>query len=330
VEANGAQTVVVRLPSHLVRDIGQKVETNGSYESISEFVALAVANQLALEGNEDGLPNPQGGASIGPEHGWLLFGRPPSDAPWFAEPRDIAFAPLFVLTNRLFPVKLACRVLANLQAAHQPVPIALFHREAVANARQLGLRLRSEDERERRRGGDRRWVALPVGPDEHAAGSRFAQFFTLGISGSGDPTGLLPQLSLAYPSADHTCGLTELGWELAAAPNPVLGETGEPATLGQEERACLMKAVRSNPPELRSVAEFVDVVDAVAGSQAEVDAALQRAHSDWRQERATAHRAAMLGRLRDIGLVELDGRGPAGRIRLDSALKNLIVNEEET
>lgn len=320
------QAVVARLPARLLREVNRYIDEHPGYGSVSEFIAVAVANQLELE---DGPGTPGIAAVAADSSSAELLRRPQAETPVLVEPQVVQHEPLFVLTNRLFPLKLSCRILANLQAVEGPVHVDRFQGEAASEARRLGLRLREEDRRNGRRGGDRRWVALPVGPDEHAAGSRFAQFFTLGLSGSGDPSGPLPQVGLAYPSADRACALTQLGWELAEAPNPILGESDEPGMLGSHERETLVRALHLNPAELASVREFAELVHRKAGRQAEVDAGLKLAHPGWNRERATAHRAAMVGRLRDLGVAEVEGRGPAGRIRLEADMHQLINGQEE-
>lgn len=314
--ADPEQTVVLRLPAELVRRGRSFADAHAdAYGSFSELVGAALANQLELEAEGHAGPSGEGGGSG-------LLGRrllPPD----LAEPPEVDRGPLFVLTNRLFPLKVSCRVLANLQSSGA-VPAGEFQAAAARAARLLGLRLRDEDARAGRRGPDRRWIALPVGDDEHAALARYAQFFALGISGSGSPTGPLPQLSLATAVGDGgECRLTQLGWDVAEAANPVLdGDEAEPL-LDSTERRLFIEALRTNPAETEAIAEFRGAVEGAAGIQSEVDAAIQRAHEGWNRERAAAQRAAMVGRLHDLGLASVDGRGPAAAISLDEGVDEL-------
>lgn len=223
--------------------------------------------------------------------------------------------PLFVLTNRLFPIKVACRVAANLTDG-SPIALREFNRTAAEVARGLGESLRREDEQANRKGQARRWIGLPVSADRDPALRRFASSFTLRADGSGAARGPMAQLGLAdLVGEDHDAQLTETGWKLAAAASPILDESGE-GTLGLVERTIFTEALRRQPSERQAALEFINFVEEVGGAQSEVDARLGTRHPDWSSTRVTSHRAAMLGRMSDLGLVSVEGRGGTALITL--------------
>jgi hypothetical protein len=64
-----------------------------------------------------------------------------------------------------------------------------------------------------------------------------------------------------------------------------------------------------------------------AGVQGAIDDALQSLNPDWSDKQTVAHRAAMLGRLRDLGLASVEGRGPTAVIGLLTADVLDVVGE---
>jgi hypothetical protein len=315
-----AQTLIIRLPATITRQVTDYVDRHDSYRSVSEFAAVALANQLALENDASGLES-------NPPSEPAVFVSPVAGEPYLSLDPDLSFTggggalpvnpePLSPLTNRLFPMKLACRVIGS-EAAHDGLDVDQLHEVASGVARKVGLWLRQEDRSKGFRANQRRWIALPVGEDERAARERFAAHFTLHLGPDGTSDGPLSQLGLAFAREPRTpVKLTPLGYAMASAPNPVLDGTEESGVLGNEEREFFLEAIRGNAAEVAAVAEFGDLVDLVAGEQQAVDARLQKLHTGWSQAQAVSHRAAMIGRLSDLALAEVDGRGPQARIRL--------------
>lgn len=317
-------TVVVRLPRPLARRVGAYLRAGSAYDDLSELVTVALENQLALEGAPAALgrsasePGLEGTSTIAAL-------RMPGAPPGVADPRE-AFEPLFSMTNRLFPLKVAVRVLANLP---EDASLNDFQYGAAQAARALGQRLRVEDAQAGRKGPDRRWIALPVADNEDAALNRFVNHFTLTLSSDGMASGPLAHLGLAALSGGRA-RLTKLGLDLALAQSPLLDDGGDGiALLSDDERQLLMRAIRGNPGEIGAIHEFVEIAQNHGGRQEDVDAALRMAHASWSEAQAVAQRAAMVGRLRDLGLATVEGRGPTARIRLDDRIKTRMKEEED-
>jgi hypothetical protein len=324
---DNSQALIVRLDAALARRARQIVAGHSSYADLSELVAVALENQLALEG-----AHAEGEASATPRRAHAggdgaaeslvrLLARP-QETPRTVERAPAPAEALFSMTNRLFPLKVAARVLAN---SERGVHVEAFQRDAAAAARALGLKLRAEDSQSARRAGSRRWIALPVGEDEAAALNRYVHHFTL-LETSAGAGGPLANLGLAGIAEDDSPALTELGAQLALAENPVLDRGGSSdAVLGEEERQLMSRALRSNPHEVAALRQFHGVVGDHGGRQQDVDASLRLANAGWSQAQAVAQRAAMVGRLRDLGLAEVEGRGPAARIRLAPQTESVLM-----
>jgi hypothetical protein len=242
-----------------------------------------------------------------------ITARPTGEAPLELADPVAPEGQLQFLTNRFGPIKLAARVLANMSLTGAWPAVADFQTQAATVARRVGQRLRVEDTEHGRRGVDRRWVAYPVGEGERAAFERYTFSFTL-FPGDVEATGALAQLGLANID-DGRAVLTAIGWEFAAAPSPTLDGDGL-GTLSADEvgivRGCLLRL----PDEAAAIREFIKAVRTAAGVQGRVDELLGAWHADWTVDRAAAERSAMLGRLGELGVLRVTGRGPNARIEL--------------
>jgi hypothetical protein len=299
------QVFVLKLPTELARRVLSLVESdNGSYGSVQEFIRVAVENQLHLEsGNVPGSEAPYGTDSLS------LLILPTNEPPAFVGSVDATDAPLFHMTNRLAPLKIAVRVLANLQAGGAAPTVKEFQRRSASAARALGLRLRIEDVASR--GSVRRSVGFPVGEEPELSMARFVTSFTVWSDGgrAAGPLAILGFVGIV----DGRAALTESGWRLAVMPTPMLKEI--PGTvLSADEAKVLRDAILATAAERAETQALLEIIRSVNGGQSAIDRKLQTEHRDWSQNRVVAHRAALVGRLADVGVVVIEGRGRTARI----------------
>ena len=206
--------------------------------------------------------------------------------------------------------------------------VKTFHTTAGLAARALGFELRGLDRADSVTGRDKRWTGYPVGQDERSSLARFAVSFTLAAT-DGGASGPLVILGLAAAIDGGRVALTEAGWRLALAPNPLLGESGA-GTLSDEERALLTNQVSGAPGERAAVVEFFELVVQANGSQKKVDELLGLRHDDWSKNRTTAHRAAMVGRLGELRMLERCGRGTSAQLSLLRAGERFSEESKDT
>lgn len=244
----------------------------------------------------------------------LTLARPSSGLPvQLADAEPASVLPLPFLTNRMNPIKAGVRALANLAARDGEWPrLHDFQAKAGHAARDHGLQLQAEDRAAGRRARLKRSVAWPIGANPASALERFAFAFTLAADGDS-PVGPLATLGLATLSRGRAV-LTTPGWELASAPSPVLD--GGEGTLSADEIAILRKCLLRSAPEREAVAEFIRAVRRAAGAQPRIDELLGSWHSDWSADQAAAQRSAMIGRLQELGIVEITGRGARAVVAL--------------
>lgn len=310
------QSLLVHIDSALARRVRVFLgaEEHG-YSSLSEFTEVALLNQLDIELNgRDQLVNDHAETGgVGPaldDESLSLVLLPAGSEPVLVEPAQ-GGAALFILTNRLSPLKVATRVLANLGLTGQWPKARDFQEAAAAEARRLGLELRERDRSEARSGSKRMSIGYPVGKDEQAALDRFIFSFTVTLR-DGQCIGPLATLGLANSVVDRIA-LTEAGWALATAPSPLLDYQGN-ETLSEDEARILRNRIREAADERAAVAEFMSVVKKAAGAQGRVDELLASLHPDWSSDLTIAHRSAMLGRLSDARAIAVSGRGPMATI----------------
>jgi hypothetical protein len=217
------------------------------------------------------------------------------------------------LMNRFSPLKGSVRALANLAIRDGEWPqLRDFQAEAGHAARACGVRLLSEDRATGRRAREKRSVAWPIGSNPASALERYAFAFTLSLEGQ-TPAGPLATLGLATV-VDGRAALTKPGWELASAPSPVLD--GGDGTLSDDEIVILRDRLLQAPSERQAIVEFLSAVRRAAGAQPRVDELLSTWHAEWSADQAAAQRSAMIGRLSELGVLNVSGRGGKAAIRL--------------
>lgn len=323
--------LLVHLPAEQSRRALSIVNRPDSpYTSLSEFIAVAVENQLGLEELAPETPTRQVTARARTKSD--APAKPPSAvrASPRAEPKPVpprvdtagdllrqpdpgeletrppkppGADPLSPFTNRINPLVAGPRALVNMMAGGGAPTVERFLEEAAAAARRHGLRLRAVDERAGRRGRHRRWTAWPVGDEEAKSLVRFRKSFLLwserdGVGG--------PLVELGLVAADE--GLiypTPLAVTLATGTIPVLDDDSDDLLL-EPHRTVLAERLVSLPGERAEIMAFLDAVDATGGAQDEVDKHVGHRHPQWTDAQLVSSRAAMIGRLRDLLVVDVD------------------------
>lgn len=311
------QVTVIQLDEAIAREMRTMVASpNSGFRSVDEFVEVAIRNQLVLQSaplahgsaaeEENGHP-----LSVQP-----LLARPKEKlAPAFATP-GASGSTISALTNRLSPLKMALRVACNLASESKWPTVRSFHYAAASCARSVGVRLRAEEERCGTRGSERRSTAYPCGEDERKALDRFIAHFTT-AKRPGSAPGPLEILGLVALDDDRL-RLSADGWALGIEASPLLGEC-EGSTLSDAERKIFLRRIANSPGESQAIREVLRTIKRAAGNQQRVDELISLAHADWTPTFAISHRAAIVGRTRELGLVDLKGRGVEAKLLLTTA-----------
>jgi len=327
------QSLVIWLPALQARRIRQLVDTiDSGYESVDEFVRVAVENQLSLESGKEssgGIQNPasevigeRGHAIIHPVtlrdenlrvHNSAVsdslpesfLRRPKASDLELLKSQSAAGLPLSSFTNRLAPILAGPRVLANMSQVYGPPTVEAYLGLTAKVSRTFGLRLKAEDEIATRRGRNRRSTAWPTGDDESKSLIRFRSCFMFTTEKGGGFMG--PLLELGFVAiADGNAYLTSIGASFAILESPAIDLPGHTEVLSADHKAILAQSIVRIPGELQEIETFLDAMETASGSQDKMDLLLGEAHPEWSEAQIVSHRAAMVGRLRDIEVIEVE------------------------
>lgn len=319
----GKQSIIVRMEETLARKARRFLEEpDAGYASLDELVEVALRNQLALDMVDELRSDAPGAASTRSADSleetdraaMPLLDQPDLEPDNLAETPEVVPGRLFLLTNRLGPTKVACRVLSRMRDERQEwPPLEVFQDLAADAARALGGQLQAEDREEGRAGRAKRSVGFPTGKSEEKAKRRFVSSFTITEAKEG-AEGPMAVFGLATLHDDRVL-LTGAGWELAVAPSPLVDGEGDKA-LSAVESELFRERLCHAPDELEAVQGFLDAVAAAQGRQGDVDEILLDRRQDWSPSKVASHRAALLGRLTDMEVVAVDGRGDDAQIEV--------------
>ncbi len=210
---------------------------SGRFDSVQEFIQVALDNQLFLES-----------AQSGPfQRGSLIQEKPSSTVALPSafgapdkllvlddrEPLVVDDAPirqcdtLWGLYNRIFPVKIAVRIIANLglDSGNPWVELKEASDEASKRARHIGRTLADADEEAGRIQGEKLSTALPISSHEKAL-ARYQNMFVGRLTSGGTSKGMPVDLGLVIIKGDKNnhavIGLTSDGAAFARLTSPIL------------------------------------------------------------------------------------------------------------
>lgn len=351
--------VAINIDPELYGRIAEQVR-EGRYLDLAQFFDLAARNQLALEATShavlpDGHPDAEqltrdvGGRPNGPpeqvrrgtRHGdgaarrageWRsLLTRVELQGERFAAP-DVDPAIDHLLwgqTNRLLPVAVGVRVLANLIGDADDLPAGSWHEEATAVATALRDDLRRWDERANRAHGTRWATAFPE-KKESSAQRYISQFLgAAGRNGRSDGGAVFLGFVVILGAGEKArATLTSSGALWASLPNPIFDGTSEPeSTFSEEEARFFLEHLREfRVGEYRFLNTMAALV-AEGLSREEQNDAIARTYPQLKSVASTM-RAGAIGRLGDLGLLERTRHGLNVDYRLSPLATSLGLPEQ--
>jgi hypothetical protein len=315
-EAGPKFRLIVDLPAGIARSASSMVGDGTRYETLSDLVSAALANQILLESDAADQPTTWGGhlgtAAAFPALGVRQSALTTSCSMDDLERPHLLLEPVRVngtlspFTNRLAPLVVPLRVIAQLQVdTRATVDWDLVVEFAARESRRAGLQIREADERAGRRGRRRRWTGWPVGADETASLARFRSHF-LGRFDRDPVESPLTALGLMGYDAGRRVGLTAAGWDFACAATPVLGEMTGEGPLSPAQQHLLATGLARIPEEWERVESALRLLVQNEGAAEALDANFLTEHADWSASMAASLRSALIGRLLDAGLVSMN------------------------
>jgi hypothetical protein len=320
--------IIVELDPSVARPAIDLVE-RGQFGSMDTLVSEALSAFLADESRETR-------ATSYPQCPRLL--QAPAVAGALGDPLvNRAVPPVWVwgMVNRVFPLKIAARVVANLCGESGGVLFQVQTKTAECAA-EVGAALGHDDQEHKRKRNDCRAVALPSGPQLQKSKVRFAHHFVGRRSSSGDYTGGAFETGLlgGIGSAAQWVAPTEQGWAFARLPNPVLDVWDEgsfgPSNLSEAEKEYyVLNIARAVPAEREA---FTQVLAALSESPQTPQALAERVRPTVTpgssQNVVTTTRSGALGRMADVGAIHRESQGRSALYSITSLGQQFLEMEQ--
>lgn len=341
--------IVIDVPEDLLKRVREAVQEN-DYDNPRDFITVAIENQVELEsigGNTSDIvsldqaiqaqndePRTDGNASIDPQqslgnYGPGALGRTDYERVSTVDIPDqsrLDDGPLWGQYNRIFPVKLTLRVLANElrnQAVHATsqvdgsgeewVSMDRFADEVSDLAREYGLKISQVDKNESRGRGEKLSAALPIGDDAQKSKKRFKSHFVGYAEQNGNLAGAAPKLRLVNIPEDSRAimGITEPGLKFAELWNPLLdGGVSSDRSLAEDEVTFYLEHVRESLPSEFKAMQFT--AEAIAAGDNRPDSLSSRIASlneEWSEAQSSTVRSGLVSRMSELGLVKRERVG---------------------
>lgn len=321
--------LVIDVPEETLERV-RKIVKEKDYDDPSEFLIVALENQIVLEestkneqslqsfddyfSDDDGSDTSEQSTISNLDNGEL--GSVPTCQPPSKE--RISTGPLWGQYNRIFPIKIVVRNLANSlkRANTKRIDLEKFQDKAAKNARDIGLRLEGVDDELNRGRGEKLSSGLPVGANANKSLSRFKEQFVGRVDKQGNLDGACPVLQFVdiSPEKDSNIGLTEAGLEFAELHNPLLDDSIRAETsLSDAEKEFFLKHVSTNLSRefeaintaLQSIQDGDDRPDGLTEQIAQLN-------GDWSENQASTIRTGLVSRLHELGLLTRERVGQRG------------------
>ena len=324
---------IVELPTESARKISRLI-SEGKYESISQFAATAIENQLLLEGSIEEKIDKVLGKKLTRKVSFdkskefnqkrlLSLDFTTKDIKTVSAPTSdrIPNDVLWGQYNRIFPIKITIRVLANLLVRNDTAELSFLQSEAIRAAREIGIVLKRKDEEQDRKYGNMLSSALPTGKSIIKAEKRFTNHFVGYLTRAGRIEGAPGALKLLNIFEDvngaYRVGITDAGLAFASLENPVIDREQFDTTLGKGERDFYVKHVSENlQRETEAVVTVLRGIEDGASSPDELNSRIGTFSRGWSKTMTNTIRAGIVGRLHELGLLTRSRNG----IRVSYAL----------
>lgn len=317
--------IVYDMIEQTYRRINELVQ-KGHYPTLQDFLDISIANQLYLEEQAlDQLPlgkrlagrtakeqieTTKDFKELGRNWGNLLIVE--------TVPVTALLNQQMPFSNRIFPAKVAIRVLCNTLGESRAVDYGIYSDVVSQVAVKLGTYLGTLDKKQ---GRSFRLQALSIGlpaakrGDQKIAIRRFLEHVVGGSRHPGEYYGMLLTLGLAGMPTDGQLGVTDDGLHFAELENPILD--GPPSAYG-ELNSCLSKKeaefylelVKKRLPQEAQTMEIIREIARTNHSYPEICAEYtKRLGSDAGQVNISQAVSTELARLRELGVVSVRAQG---------------------
>lgn len=315
---------VVDLPEHVVVKIRDLIE-KGKYEDIASFLLTAAENQVFLEHEDEEKLTYELSEKTNKESMDILSSTDFTGVETISMPslghylypnieNEEKLGPLWGQINRIFPMKIGLRILANmLRSNNRPyVRLQDFQQKATSIARLYGLNLWKEDKKQGRLRDSFRSTGLPIHKIEAKSKQRYKTHFLAYLRKDGVMEGALGRLKFVNlkrePEDNELIGITREGLDFAGLENPLLdnNDTGK-GTLSERETEFYVKHVLHNiPGESQAMKQILKHISNGVSTPKGLNRRLEEDYAEygWSEDVLNTNRSGLISRLHELGLIE--------------------------
>jgi predicted transcriptional regulator len=317
---------IVELPASRVEAITSLIDS-GRYKDIQSFILTALENQLYLEKEpldvfarrdfteeqsfaKESVQVPSSRLlALGPESAEVIAVEEPS-------PDVIGAETLWALYNRIFPIKVTLRVLANILRSNPTkdgfVDLATVQDVATEQAVVLFKLLSRVDKKSHRMIGEKLTAGLPRSTDR--ARDRYRLHFVGSINSKSCLEGAPAILRFVNMRKDESgkaqIGLTESGIRFTEFENPILDRQDHSCALSAEEANFYMQHIAKKlEKEYRLCNVVLKAIANDHNTPDELTQIVQGQSLDLEKEEAQAVRSSLVSRLSELGLLTRKRKG---------------------
>ena len=218
--------------------------------------------------------------------------------------------------NRIFPVKVGLRILANMQSQKGGfIYYRDFHEEVSNIARNLGLFLHKIDNQLKRKRDDRVSTGLPIGEKEEKSKWRYQAHFLANRRIDNILDGAMVRLKFVNINVlndkEYEVGHTNEGLEFTKKKNLILDDNlNLERTLSDDEINFYLEHIRVNvPEELNPISHILRIINDGVSSVTEIDKEIRKIKPDWKDSIYTTNRSGALGRMNELRLLKKTKKG---------------------
>lgn len=321
----------------------------GRYSNIASFIFSAIENQLYLEESSKSVvltdsvskaDNAQALKSTqkldSSEFGFLLSRDNLSNIPTIDPPEDkVIILPserkgsdsnlwVWGQVNRIFPLKIGARILSNMikESGENYVNLDTFRTKASSVAREMGLKLLAQENKDNRKRDFRVSSALPIGEPSFNSESRYKNHFLVSLRKTGSLDGASARfkfLNVKKIGRDISVGITKGGLEFALLENPILDRNDYNTSLSSGEVDFYISYIRSYVlGEYEAIRWMVLAISKGINKREAINDALLKKYPEWGAIIVNTQRAGLMSRMFELGLLDREKTGVQVKYKVTS------------
>ncbi len=326
----------------------KKLINAGKYRNIQEFAQVSIENQLFIENsnNEEFLephvsnhfietsnkPKEEDKAQAGKN--FLSRDVQEISTSQTPPPNKIRQSCLWGQYNRIFPIKVTLRILANyIKYFGTNIDLESFQEEAANIAREIGKKLQIIDEKNNRYRDERFSTGFPTGNDEYKAKSRFKMHFIGYLTKDNIIEGAPGSLGFVDifrgENGKVTIGITKEGLDFALMENPFLDSENVDAILSGAEKEYYINHVFSNvKAEAAAMHLVLSSIKKGADNPDFLNEKIRPLNGGWSDDVVNTMKVGLVSRLFELNLIAKQRQGLHVKYSLTSKGEHLVSGSE--